>query len=1394
MGLRDLRSGGSETEEVTDEVVEAIDEDLHTVAGHLVDDRYPVETRHALHDAYKRLIKAGYELSGRQEFAWVPPKEDPSAQEMGESIRNIASSIVDAYPNSNPSMQDVNDLRAALVEMHDTLESAQDLDYAFKEIDVDSHHGQLVRSIGIRDDVEPDELDNDDGEEIFAGPRARYQLEQLPRKSSDVSGFDPPLFLGTDVRKEREATVPKETFYRHCAVLGVTGYGKSTFLTNNMKQLIEAGQGLCFIDPKGDDSERLAEIVPEDRKDDLIWIEPGSSSDLISGFNFINVGLPPGHPHIETAVSALVSDLKKMLGAGEYWGPRMDRIAQNLIRAMNVYNRQNPDEPDLNLADMYYVLMDPKSRHEFSVLVQSEGIDFVEDYTDVIAEMDDDNLEPILGRLQPWMEDPMARRMICFRGNGVNIPQAVEDGKIIVVRMGGQPDDLKQMLGMAVVRRIWATIRARAEQAEHNRDPFYLFVDEAHLVALADNTFPQMLAQARSYRLSINLSTQYLSQLPENVVKGIRVNCDTKASFNSGAIDEAKKIAPQLDIDPQTLVNESRFHIWTRMVDPETEELTDAFKVYIHPPFPPHRTTEEATELVNKSLTKWGREKLTPSERKDRLQFHKGDGQAEIGVGEEIVRMEQDPEIPPAAIEAVKQEAIRRRRDAKADDSEEGGDGDSEAASDGESGSSPSDAPFDPRQQRRQQAVLESVYAARVNAGLRPGEAVKLEMVSEEYENRTGESGYGTKLADDLEALSQYVELGTHDGDEGIRLTGDGRAEVFGSTGASVTSGLLAHRRILRETFEVFTRLGYQMELPTQSGAEEADGIGHTPFDPTNFQAGTKTAREIQETIQERMDHLEDEHPAVAALSDGRTVSIEAETTTQLKPAQMLTNFRKAVNQGHFAAFVTKDAFNSDDDRVPDDVDDTTAWWGRQIERNIYDREWNPDTEEQETQYGDENIILASRTDDDGYRTFYNQKNVEYSAGDDNEYTALRPKPDGQGRTTWRETVGGVVAEDPDNGVFAEFDSLQDVTDGNPAAVPAYYYHDHSEDEYVVREDGEKRTYGSKAEVFDEWETFKAPFIPQVEFDEMPTEEDFAIIVIPNAENPHHDQPLLYERGETTPLYDAFDIDIPDHALLTKETELEVATQSESDEEEDSEADVQEVSTDDVDGSEGAADGDETEESDVVDVEPESAESDRPTPSRDDSSDSGVRYTFPAVRSANDLPDGCPGCGGALTRTDSQYAGPATGLDNFPAACETLSAEGVLDLSTKPPMVTPAIEATIVSCESCSFVATVHFLEDVDGSGDSSATGAPSTGGGESDESGASSGPSHSPTPSPPEPSDNAEASSESEESVEATAAADVQDDESEDLDEELPGLDIDDDEENQYFEDVDDWDHRDND
>lgn len=1280
------------------EIVQALREDLDEIIDELANCNRPVETRRTLHDPYLTLMKGGYELTGAK-IRWVPPSEDPSSEEMGESVRNLRDQITPDNISQRATKDDILAFRDAIVDFLYKLEQTSSLDYAFKEEDIKQKHGRWVQSIGLRDDVDPDDLENDDGREIFAGPRARIELEQKPREARHVSNYDVPLFLGTGVRKGKDATLPKETLYRHVAVLGVTGYGKSTLLTNVQKQIIESGEGLCFIDPKGDDSERLVEILPEDRRDDLIWIEPGNTSGKISGFNFINVGLSPDHPQIETAVSALVSDLKKMLGAGKYWGPRMDRIASNLIRAMNVYNRKNPDKPDLNLADLYYVLQDPRSRHEFSVLVQAEGIDFIEDYTEKIAEMDDDKLEPILGRMQPWIESPAARRMICFRNSEVNIPQAVNDGKIIVVRMGGQPKDLKRMLGMAVVRRIWATIRARAELAEHERSPFYLFVDEAHNIALADETFPTMLAESRSYRLSINLSTQYLSQLPENVIRAVRVNCDTLMSFNAGSQEEAAKIAPQLDLKPQALLNEARFHIWMRMTDPESGELTDPFKVYIHPPFPPCRTNDEAQEIIKTSLDKYGREKMTPEERKQGLQFYQGAGQLETGVGSEILRAEMDSEMPPEVVESIKMKAIKSRRKQI-----HGGQEMVEDEEISEKDSSELDS--------TDQNILQSIFAARIKAGRKPGEPVEVERVLTEIENRIGDIGYGSDIANAVEALAQFIELTTFDGEESLRLTPDGRAEIFENTGESVTGGLYSHRRVLRETFELFTRLGYHTSLPTQAGEEMPDGLAETPFNPADIDTRGKSVDEIQELLDNRVAKLEEQFPHVAALSNGESLRIEAETNTQFKPAQMLTNLRKSINDGKKTAFVTKDAYFEEGSRVPDDVEDTTAWWCRYIERNLYDRKYDSENGEKITKYGDENVILARKRTDEGL-VLYNSKDDYEVEIEGDMYKALRPDPDGQGRTTWREAEDGrVLAEDADNGVFAEFDSQEHAAEGDPTAVPAYYYYDRSDEEYVVKQGGEELTYNSRDELGEEWQTFKGPFLPDVEFDREPTEDDFIIIVIPNAENPHHDQPLLYEHGETTPLYDALGMDLPDHAYITEASRQELQNledekrqepvesessedeqETEADERASDETDTSSKKSDSEDNSESGASttvtNDETTVFDEVDLE---RKEDNSAGGETKKGEDNVEYLFPAVKSVDDLPHACPQCqtGELQTKSGQPYVGPAPTIENFPAIASALSEEVTLELG-EVPYISEPLQTTLAICRNCSLACPIYL-------------------------------------------------------------------------------------------------------
>ncbi|SDF29450.1 type IV secretory system conjugative DNA transfer family protein [Halorientalis regularis] len=531
----------------------------------------------------------------------VPPDADPSASELATTLAEFGDAFDPTALRESVSDRDLRRLAGRLDDLDERVADAEQFPYEFVETAVEHEHGQPVRSLGYRSDDAADGSLAGATESVFAGPRAREQIEQVPRENPDA-----PLFVGTGTRAGRDASIEKDHLFRHRAIFGVTGYGKSTLLTNEFKQLVEAGAGGCFVDPKGDDSERLVEILPERRLDELRWLEPGSSRGAVSGFNFLELDLDPADPAYETALAALIEDLVALLGVNEVWGPHLNQLASETVTAVNAHNRARPDEPDLTLVDFAHLLTDPAARERFAERVAAADVDLDPDYADRFGAVPEATRTAVREALVPWIENPITRRLVAARDSEISVPRAVADGEILLVRMGGEPKELKRKLSMAVLRRIWSAIRARAERDRRDRDPFYLFCDEFDNVALADETITAMLSKSRSYRLSLTFCTQYPGQLPESVVEGLVSNCDTVVSFNPGSRRQAETYNSQLGVDVDTLTGESNYHAWLRTTLSESMERSAAFRVYTHPPFPPVRTRDERDRLIERALARDG--------------------------------------------------------------------------------------------------------------------------------------------------------------------------------------------------------------------------------------------------------------------------------------------------------------------------------------------------------------------------------------------------------------------------------------------------------------------------------------------------------------------------------------------------------------------------------------------------------------------------------------------------------------------------------------------------------------------------------------------------------------------------------------------------------------------
>src|SRR4051812_39306311 len=115
---------------------------------------------------------------------------------------------------------------------------------------------------------------------------------------------------------------------RHLYIVGQTGTGKSTLLLNLIAQDLAAGEGLALLDPHGDLAEAVLAQVPRARTNDLVYINP-ADADRPIGFNPLSQVPNALKP---TAADGVVSAFRHVWP--ESWGPRLDYILTNAIRAL----------------------------------------------------------------------------------------------------------------------------------------------------------------------------------------------------------------------------------------------------------------------------------------------------------------------------------------------------------------------------------------------------------------------------------------------------------------------------------------------------------------------------------------------------------------------------------------------------------------------------------------------------------------------------------------------------------------------------------------------------------------------------------------------------------------------------------------------------------------------------------------------------------------------------------------------------------------------------------------------------------------------------------------------------------------------------------------------------
>jgi len=401
-------------------------------------------------------------------------------------------------------------------------------------------------------------------------------------------------FAQTDARNKKITFgIKAKDRTKHVYVIGKTGMGKSTLLENMAVQDIKNGEGMAFIDPHGKTADLLLEYIPPERIKDVVYFAPFDTDFPIS-FNVLE-SVDADKRHL--VVSGLMSTFKKIwLDA---WSARMEYILTNTLLALLEY-------PDATLLGVNRMLSDKEFRKKVISHVTDPAVRsfWVEEFANYTERMAAEAVPAIQNKIGQFTANALIRNMIGQPKSSFNIREIMDQRKIMIINLskGRIGETNANLLGGMLITKIYLAALSRADVPDRvlkGMPNFYLFVDEFQ--SFANESFADILSEARKYKLNLTIAHQYIEQMEEEVRAAVFGNVGTMIIFRVGAYDAEileKEFAPQFTAED--IVNLGFAQIYLKlMIDGISSQ---PFSATTLPPIPqPEKSS--ASEVLTASRT-----------------------------------------------------------------------------------------------------------------------------------------------------------------------------------------------------------------------------------------------------------------------------------------------------------------------------------------------------------------------------------------------------------------------------------------------------------------------------------------------------------------------------------------------------------------------------------------------------------------------------------------------------------------------------------------------------------------------------------------------------------------------------------------------------------------------
>jgi len=364
----------------------------------------------------------------------------------------------------------------------------------------------------------------------------------------------------TDARNKRvRFGIKTKDRAKHIYAIGKTGMGKSTLLENLAIQDIQNGEGLAFIDPHGKSADLLLEYVPEHRKKDVIYFAP-FDLDYPIAFNVLeDMGVEKRH----LVANGLMSAFKRIWA--DSFSARMEYILNNILLALLEF-------PGSTLMSVNRMLTDKDFRSAVVANVSDPSVKafWIEEYGKYTEKFAAEAAPAIQNKVGQFVANPLVRNIVGQEKSSFDIRQIMDDKKILIINLskGRVGEANANLLGAMLITKIYLAAMSRADLAERDlklAPQFYLYVDEFQ--SFANESFADILSEARKYKLNLTIANQYVEQMTEEVRAAVFGNVGTMITFRVGAYDAGvfeKEYAPEFSAED--LVNLQMYQMYLKLM------------------------------------------------------------------------------------------------------------------------------------------------------------------------------------------------------------------------------------------------------------------------------------------------------------------------------------------------------------------------------------------------------------------------------------------------------------------------------------------------------------------------------------------------------------------------------------------------------------------------------------------------------------------------------------------------------------------------------------------------------------------------------------------------------------------------------------------------------------